>query len=77
MSRNRFIHLVRAYVREARRGKRTYPEMVATLLSLYVRFYEQESDTHEQDVKEIEWARSFVKREYGSVDKSFSIEEAG
>lgn len=71
MSRNRFIHLVRAYVREARRGKRTYGAQVNALAKMYMNAVSRIGGTQDDYDKELEWAKRFVEREYGSADKEF------
>lgn len=71
MSKNRFINLVRAYVREAKRGKRTYGTQVNALALMFLDANQSEALTKEQNEALFSWTRSFVEREYGGVDKTF------
>jgi len=71
MTKNRFIHLVRAYVREFKRGKHEYRAVVNHLALAYLEAAQKPEMSEEERLREFTWTRSFVEREYGGVDKGF------
>lgn len=77
MTKNRFIHLTRAYVREAKRGKHTYGEQVNALALRFLDANMTDALSPEESTKLFSWTRQFVEREYGGVDKSFVFGASG
>jgi len=73
VSKNRFIHLVRRYVLEQKRGKADYSAQVNQLAQMYVEAVEKSGVDAWELAAQRMFAEKIIRREFGGVARDFQF----